>query len=198
MSLTRNFNRMCSYTDAIIFLQLICGAVNISMPMFIIFWVIPSIFRPKSSRWTLNLPLQSLQNLNPAIMYYCIVGILFISSVLPYCYGATQILIILSNNSARVYNSSWYRLPVSEQRSVSFLIKYTQKEREIKGFGFVPCSMSAFLKVNFISFKYFIFETFFLFFYRLFDYHIQFVYYFETFSSKTNWKTFRKIFSHKF
>lgn len=80
-------------------------------------------------------------------MYYCLVGILFISSVLPYCYGATHILCILANNSARVYNSAWYKLSVQEQRSVSFLIQYSQQERQIKGFGFVPCSMNAFLRV---------------------------------------------------
>lgn len=89
-----------------------------------------------------------MRNLNPVFVYYILVSLLTISSVLPYCYNATNTIIALEENLDRIYNSMWYKLSIHQQLNVKILIFYAQQNRQITGFRFVVCSIQTFLKVN--------------------------------------------------
>lgn len=42
------------------------------------------------------------------------------------------------------------KLPVKQQLNVKLLICYTQRDREIGGFGVLTCSLQMFLRVNYV------------------------------------------------
>lgn len=90
---------------------------------------------------------QSLEALNPMGFYFFINLVTGVSLVLPYCYGATYTLISLERNSKKVYNFLWYKLPPKQQYHVRFLMQFAQREREMRGFGLIPCAISTFLRV---------------------------------------------------
>lgn len=73
---------------------------------------------------------------------------MMLASTLPFCYHATHVLRSLNENSNRVYNSLWYKLPVKKQHKLILLIIYAQKERNIDGFGLISCSIRTMLKVR--------------------------------------------------
>lgn len=151
--IVEHFKWVCSFISSIVFFQLMCGATNIAMPMFLVLWV-------RISDWnSLLLPInddfsfKSLQHLSPAVAYYTLLACLLISSVAPYCYRATITMFILKQNSEIVYQSLWYKLTVKQQKSIQFLILFAQKEYEIKGFNFVECSLYTLLRICRISYS---------------------------------------------
>lgn len=91
---------------------------------------------------------KALQSMEPSTFYFMIICSVTISSVLPYCYFATHLFHKMKMSSHRIYEVSWYKLEVRQQRDLNFLLKYTQQEREIKGFDFVSCSLQTFLRVH--------------------------------------------------
>lgn len=87
-------------------------------------------------------------------IYYSLVGCMLLSYILPYCYAATIILQSVQMNADRVYESLWFRLSAKRQRYLVLLIQYAQREREIKGYGYISCSMPTVLRVKPFKMKY--------------------------------------------
>lgn len=81
-------------------------------------------------------------------LFYFVSGLAMVSSSLPYCYQATITVKYLEENSRKVYNSKWYKLPVKQQMNIKLLIIYSQITREISGYGYIACSMPIFLRVS--------------------------------------------------
>lgn len=96
----------------------------------------------------MQIPLQTLQNVNPMAIYFSVNLMLSISTVFPYCYGSTLTLRSMERNAEKVYNLKWYKLPAKQKSDVRFLIQYAQRERNIRGYGFLSCEIPTFLKVN--------------------------------------------------
>lgn len=86
--------------------------------------------------------------MEPFTFYFMIMCSVTISSVLLYCYFATHIVHKMKMSSHRIYEVSWYKLQLRQQRDLKFLLMYTQQEREIKGLNFVSCSLQTFLLVQ--------------------------------------------------
>lgn len=91
---------------------------------------------------------QALRKFEPVFIYYLMVSLMTVSSVLPYCYNATNTLDTLEENLDRINSSVWYKLDARDQLDLKFLISYAQQNREITGFNFVVCSIQTFLKVK--------------------------------------------------
>lgn len=91
---------------------------------------------------------QSLQTFNAAAFLYVSIFVMMFAGCLPFCYYGTITLSSLIQNSDRVYNALWYKLPARKQHKLLLLMMYAQKERIINGFGLIACSMPTMLKVK--------------------------------------------------
>lgn len=91
---------------------------------------------------------KSLENFNVERFYYGFVGLASMATVLPYCFVATKTIESMKINSQRVYNCIWYKLLIEEQSEIRFLIQYTQRDREVRGFGLIPLSQHILLSVS--------------------------------------------------
>lgn len=76
-----------------------------------------------------------------------------VSTVLPFCYEATNTLTYINFNSEIIYSSKWYKLSAKQQAGIKLLIQYAQRDREIRGYDFLPCAIPTFLKASLISFN---------------------------------------------
>lgn len=68
-------------------------------------------------------------------------------SILPYCYFATKISYRFQANGLRIYQCMWYKMKMSQQRNLQFMIAYAQTVRHFKGFGILDCTLEMFMKV---------------------------------------------------
>lgn len=78
---------------------------------------------------------------------FSLIALIIVAAILPYCYFGTKLMWTFSKCSQRVYDCSWYKLPVKQQADLHFLLLYTQRPRCIKAYGLVECSLNVFLAV---------------------------------------------------
>lgn len=90
---------------------------------------------------------QASKHSNPDGFYYVLIC-LFVSTMLIYCSHATHTVRSMEMNAEGVYDSLWYKLPQKQQADVHLLLLYAQQEREIRGYGYVHCSMQMFLTAS--------------------------------------------------
>lgn len=67
-----------------------------------------------------------------------------------YCYLSDNLATDTYSVADIFYGFHWYRLPVQQQRLFTLIIRQSQKELRVTGFGVIDCSLAAFAVVNII------------------------------------------------
>lgn len=73
--------------------------------------------------------------------------IAFVSQILPFCYLSSRTTSCLVSIGHHAYTSSWYSMPVNQQKCIRMIISYGQIERRYSGYHLIDSSMISFLKV---------------------------------------------------
>lgn len=139
----------------LLFFQLLSGAVLISTALFQLDIVCKSFMhlyhRCRLTYHIQNIHVHNFQaahHIDTNFIVMVFVMMTFVSGILPYCYISSRITKILESIGTQIYTTSWYSLPVIQQKSIRMIIRCGQMERRYSGYHLIGCSMISFLMVH--------------------------------------------------
>lgn len=84
-------------------------------------------------------------------LYALVDALLTFTLMFGYCFGSECVTSDLMEVGDIFYNSSWYRLPVKQQKLLALPIQRAQREFRLSGLGLIDCSLAVFLSVICVS-----------------------------------------------